>query len=119
MLPIKSGLDSNFFFNITKKYHKYYSYRNYTIRNNVTDESHTDCSGTWRQNVVGAQEFQNLKVGPYKRGRWVVSFKEDPGSFVTNMLIFVITGYTIFTLSPGNHNSLDRRIHDNQTKEED
>lgn len=55
----------------------------------------------WRRRVVGAQPFQNLKVGPYKRGKWFVSYKDDPGSFITNILIILVTGYSIFTMMPG------------------
>ncbi|UKK02961.1 hypothetical protein MACK_003062 [Theileria orientalis] len=55
----------------------------------------------WRQRVVGAQTGNRLNVGPYKRGRWFVSYKEDPGSFITNILIILVTGYAIFTLLPG------------------
>nr|PVC53690.1 hypothetical protein MACL_00003646 [Theileria orientalis] len=59
----------------------------------------------WRQRVVGAQTGNRLNVGPYKRGRWFVSYKEDPGSFITNILIILVTGYAIFTLLPGTFTS--------------
>ncbi|UKJ89975.1 hypothetical protein MACJ_003232 [Theileria orientalis] len=55
----------------------------------------------WRKRVVGAQTGNRLNVGPYKRGRWFVSYKEDRGSFITNILIILVTGYAIFTLLPG------------------
>ncbi|KAK1933297.1 hypothetical protein X943_003048 [Babesia divergens] len=61
-----------------------------------------DGPGTeWKRRVVGCQPFQNLKVGPYKRGKWFVSYKDDPGSFITNILILLVTGYSIFTMMPG------------------
>eukprot|EP00375_Theileria_parva_P001779 XP_764454.1 hypothetical protein [Theileria parva strain Muguga] len=66
-----------------------------------TGETVRDEKFAWRHRVVGAQTNNNLKVGPYKRGRWFVSYREDPGSFITNILIILVTGYAIFTLLPG------------------
>ncbi|GBE58617.1 hypothetical protein, conserved [Babesia ovata] len=69
-----------------------------------------DGPGTeWRRRVIGCQPLQNLKVGPYKRGKWFVSYKEDPGSFITNILILLVTGYSIFTMLPGESMSVRRQ----------
>ncbi|GFE53501.1 hypothetical protein BaOVIS_009050 [Babesia ovis] len=63
----------------------------------------------WKRRIVGAQPYQNLKVGPYKRGKWFVSYKDDPGSFITNILILLVTGYSIFTMMPGESMSVRRQ----------
>eukprot|EP00371_Babesia_bovis_P003389 XP_001612036.1 hypothetical protein [Babesia bovis T2Bo] len=63
----------------------------------------------WKSRVIGAQPRVNLKVGPYKRGKWFVSYKDDPGSFITNILILLVTGYSIFTMLPGESMSVRRQ----------
>ncbi|GIX61070.1 uncharacterized protein BcabD6B2_05050 [Babesia caballi] len=81
-----------------------------TQRRSVATAPKTDEPGTeWRRRVVGSQPLQNLKVGPYKRGKWFVSYKDDPGSFITNILILLVTGYSIFTMLPGESMSVRRQ----------
>ncbi|XP_953449.1 uncharacterized protein TA09825 [Theileria annulata] len=78
-----------------------------TTLNTTTSTTGTTTNGLyeenyeWRKRIIGGQTGNNLKVGPYKRGRWFVSYKEDRGSFITNILIILVTGYAIFTLLPG------------------
>ncbi|ORM40076.1 uncharacterized protein BXIN_1418 [Babesia sp. Xinjiang] len=88
-----------------------HNHRNYSTQSRGTVESRQSDAAykEWRRKVVGCQPLQNLKVGPYKRGKWFVSYKEDPGSFITNILILLVTGYSIFTMLPGESMSLRRQ----------
>jgi len=49
----------------------------------------------------GMPERKDLKVGPYKRGRFFVSPREDPTTFIVNCLIIGVTVYTLMSLSKG------------------
>ncbi|CDR97366.1 hypothetical protein, conserved [Babesia bigemina] len=84
--------------------------RAYEMQRRRVTTNRNDRPGTeWRRRVVGCQPLQNLKVGPYKRGKWFVSYKDDPGSFITNILILLVTGYSIFTMLPGESMSVRRQ----------
>jgi len=49
----------------------------------------------------GIPEKKDLGVGPYKRGRFFVSPREDPTTFIVNCLIIGVFLYTLTSLSRG------------------